>query len=373
MRIGIDIAQTCLPKAGCGWVAECMARAFLEHEAGHQYIFYHHFDSWINTSTRSPLNDLPLAAAPFRDLSAQDGVAAWNSIRERGIIPGAPDVVHANSYNAPRIENAKLVFTVYDVGFWAHPEHTTEANRHICQRGMLDALANADGFWFISDFTRREFDKYSGGWLQQTRKPWLVQPLAPRHPPPADGWTKPTDGAWLCVGTLEPRKNLDCLLDAYRIYAETSAIKRPLRLVGAHGWMCEGLVNRISRWDGPGIVQHAGYLPDPDLLHEYRASFGLVFPSIYEGFGLPVVEAMNQQTPVICGNLASLPEIGGQATIFVDPLTPAAIASAMLALEDDPAAYRQRALHCLHQAERFSWSRVAHALAEFDARLIGAA
>jgi len=370
MRIGFDIAQTCGPKAGCGWVADCLAREFLRVSPQHEYIWYHHFDSWINPNTDGgPVFDARVAT-PFHGVSADDARAQWQTIRRTGQMPGRPDVVHAHSFNAPKIKGARLVFTAYDVSFWAHPEFTTDLNRLTCQRGVLDALAHADGFYFISEHARSEFDRMTGGWLQESRRPTLVHYLAPRHAAPSEGWRKGLDGPWLSVGSLEPRKNLDFLLDAYRIYAEKSRIVRPLRMVGGSGWMRESLLGRISRWPHRGSVFYAGYVPDSDLLDEYRAAFGLTFPSHYEGFGLPVLEAMQQHTPVICGRVASLPEVGGDAAIYADIVDPEKFAAAMLALEDDEATYRRRSAASVAQSSKFTWEGLVGALEAFYARLV---
>lgn len=366
MRIGIDIAQTCTPKAGCGWVAHCLAHEFLRSAPNHDYIWYHHFDSWINTSnTDGPVCGASRVEMPFRGMPADTAMSVWNRIRTDGIIPGAPDIVHAHSFNAPRLSGTKLIFTVHDVGFWTHPEYSTELNRMVCQRGLLDALANADGFYFTSEYSRSEFDTMLGGWLTDSGRSVLVHPLAPRHPAPAAEWTPPADGSWLFVGTLEPRKNLDGLLDAYAIYLQNSESKRPLRIVGSHGWKCEQLVQRILAFQPAGFVQHTGYLPEPDLLHEYRHAFALVFPSYHEGFGLPVLEAMQQKLPVICSRKSSLAEVGGDAACFVNTENPKELADAMLRLETDSSLHRDLSAASSAHASHFTWESLVHRLIGF--------
>lgn len=122
MRIGFDIAQTCAPKAGCGWVADCIAREFLHTVPHHDYVWYHHFDSWINADTGGGPLPGGRVTSPFHGMGPQEARERWKSIRVSGELPGAPDVVHAHSFNAPRLKRTRLVFTAHDVSFWAHPD-----------------------------------------------------------------------------------------------------------------------------------------------------------------------------------------------------------------------------------------------------------
>jgi glycosyltransferase involved in cell wall biosynthesis len=370
MKIGFDVAQACVPKAGCGWVAECIAREFLRVSPKNEYVWYHQFGRWINPTTDGGPQAAGGVDAPFQGMAAGEALARWNEIRKTGLLPGKPDVVHAHSFNAPRLEGSRLVFTAHDVSFWRHPEFTTEHNRMNCQRGVLEALAHADGFYFTSEHARREFNAFTGGILDETGRPTLVRPLGARQPAPPPGWKKSSEGPWLAVGSLEPRKNLDFLLDAYLRYALESRAPRPLRLVGGTGWMSEELLRRIAAWSGPGAIEYSGYLDDGRLLEEYRSAFALLFPSRHEGFGLPVLEAMQQRTPVICGRVASLPEVGGDAVRYADVSSVEEFADAMLELDNHESRW---AALCEAGAKRsltFTWDRLVLALEEFYRQML---
>ncbi len=110
-----------------------------------------------------------------------------------------------------------------------------------------------------------------------------------------------------------------------------------MRIVGGDGWKSDALKQRIATLETRGRVQRLGYVPDADLARLYARTQALVFPSWYEGFGLPVLEAMSHGAPVICGDHSSLKEVGGEAAIYVDPASAESIANAMLALEANPA------------------------------------
>jgi len=124
---------------------------------------------------------------------------------------------------------------------------------------------------------------------------------------------------WLAVGALEPRKNLRRLLDAFTIYKGQATIQYPLVLAGGKGWLEDELEEFIHELGLSNNVQMLGYVPDEELAWLYRNCFSFVYPSLYEGFGLPVLEAMGLGAAVITSNATSLPEVAGDAAHYVNP------------------------------------------------------
>jgi glycosyltransferase involved in cell wall biosynthesis len=377
LRIGFDVAQTCQERAGCGWYADSLAHALVAAEPDNAYFFYHHFGQWCNESTDGGTHvDAPGAQSPLRALSAPEAAALWREVcaGERGL-PGEPDIVHANSYQAPPVGGARLVFTVYDVSYWTHPEFTTDGNRLNCQEGVLAALGRADGFLFISESSHLEFEQVLPGWLDRNRKPWAVTLLGQReHSAAPAGAADPADAGqgdyWLAVGTLEPRKNYETLLEALDLYWSRSPRPQPLRIAGGGGWKSGLLKKQLEDLETRGRVQQLGYVSDAELLRLYAGAQALVFPSWYEGFGLPVLEAMSQGAPVICSDRASLPEVGGEAAIYIDPASPESICQAMLRLEAAPDRRAQLVLAGRRRAERFSWAKTARETLDFYRRVL---
>ena len=371
LRIGLDVAQTCQERAGCGWQADALARALVAVEPENEYILYHHFDGWCNDHTDGGTHlDSPGVHSPLRGLGVTEADALWRRVRAGEIpLPGEPEIVQSNSYQAPFIGSARLVFFVHDVSFWVHPEFTTDGNRLHCQEGVLAALARADGFLFNSDFSRGEFDRLLAGWLERSGKPWAVTPLGQRELPPAEPSVADGD-FWLAVGTLEPRKNYETLLDVLDLYWKRSPCPLPLRIAGGDGWNSDKLRQRLSALETLGRVQRLGYVSDAVLAGLYARARALVFPSWYEGFGLPVLEAMGHGAPVICSGTSSLPEVGGEAAVYVDPGSAESICTALLALEADPA--RRAALSAAGraQAARFTWENTARRTLDFYRRVL---
>ncbi len=372
LRIGLDVAQTCQERAGCGWYADSLAHALVAAEPEHDYFLYHHFGGWFNERTDAGTHiEAPQVQSPLRDLSVPEAASLWEGIRNGDTpLPGEPDIVHANSYQAPPVGTARLVFTVYDVSYWVCPEFTTDGNRLHCQEGVFAALQRADGFLFISESSHREFESVLPGWLERHGKPWTVTPLGQRaRAAEAPGPAEEGD-FWLAVGTLEPRKNYETLLDALDLYWSRSPRPVPLRIAGGGGWKSDALKEHLATLEAQGRVERLGYVPDADLLRLYASARALVFPSWHEGFGLPVLEAMSQGAPVICSDRASLPEVGGEAAVYIDPGSAESICQAMLALESDPVRRARMAAASRRQAERFSWERTARETLAFYRRVL---
>ena len=374
LRIGFDVSQTCQERAGCGWFADSLAHALVKAEPENEYFLYHHFDQWLNGHTDAGTRiESPRVHSPLRDLSADEAAALWQRVRAGAMpLPGEPEIVQSNSYQAPPMGKARLVVFVHDVSYWVHPEFTTDGNRLHCQEGIFAALARADGFLFNSEFSHREFDRILSGWLQRSGKLWAVTPLGQREHAGSPESVNGDGGFWLAVGTLEPRKNYETLLDALDLYWSRSVCPLPLWIAGGDGWKSDALKQHLANLETQQRVRRLGYVPDAELSRLYARTQALVFPSWYEGFGMPVLEAMSHGAPVVCSNCASLPEIGGNAAIYVDPADAESICNAMLELEADPARRARFSEAGKRQAERFHWDKTARATLDFYRRVLDA-
>ena len=366
MRIGFDVAQTCEPKAGCGWVADLMARALAEKAPEDEIYLYHHFGAWLNVDTSQGTHlSRPNIKEPFSLLSVDAARELWAAVAAGQCeLPGRPDIVHSNCFQAPKVGSAKLVYTVHDVSFWVYPEFTTEVNRLGCQQGVLEAVSRAAGLVFVSESTRNEFEKIFPGLCGRRNIATLVAAHASRFPNLPHPRQELPPGGWLAVGSLEPRKNYGALLDALERYWERSKDRRPLAIAGGSGWKSDDLRRRIQDLEKRGLVCYLGYVSEERLKQLYRESFALVFPSHYEGFGLPIVEAMSQGCPVITRRNSSLEEVGGGAVVYYNE-TMEDLVERMLSLETSSGFYCERSRLSLGQAAKFDWSTTARSILEF--------
>jgi glycosyltransferase involved in cell wall biosynthesis len=180
-------------------------------------------------------------------------------------------------------------------------------------------------------------------------------------------------GFLLTVGTLEPRKNLSLTLRAYADLPAPIRDHCPLVVVGMRGWNTASVAPRLRALVQSGAVRALGFVDEAELPSIYSAARIFLYPSLYEGFGLPALEAMASGVPVIVSNRSSLPEVVGGAGIQIDPEDAAALCLAIQRLHDDPAAWQQHALAGLARAREFTWSRCAAVTAAVLARAAGRA
>ena len=371
MNIGFDVAQTCGVRAGCACYADALIRAMVSIAPENQYHLYHRFGGWIGVDPNQGTHiEAPGVSHPFLGMSEKESRQLWKDLAKgKKQLPGEPQIVQSNAFQAPKVGNAKLVVVVYDVSFWACPQFTTEGIRLGCQAGVLEALKRADGFLFISQSSMDEFQRILPGWLERNRRHAVAIPLASRVQ--TDAQSDRAEGDyWLAVGSLEPRKNYGTRLDAMELYWQRSARRIPLHLSGGDGWKNERLLGRMNQLGKKGMVRRLGYVPDEDLPGLYNAAMALVFPSWYEGFGLPVLEAMQCGCPVISSDRTSLPEIGGNAVSYIDPENPESICNAMLRMETEPGYRHQLVAAGRQRATQFSWEAAARATLDFYRKVL---
>lgn len=166
------------------------------------------------------------------------------------------------------------------------------------------------------------------------------------------------DGYLLAVGTLEPRKNLNFLIKGFDKAQEANPDLHMV-LAGRRGWMAQAIFDELERRDLLGKVHITGYVKDRHLPALYRGAAAFIYPSLYEGFGLPPLEAMACGTPVIVSRGSSLPEVVGEAGLYIDPLSVDELAAAIERVNREPELAAELSAKGLEQASLFSWERAA--------------
>jgi glycosyltransferase involved in cell wall biosynthesis len=263
------------------------------------------------------------------------------------------DVFHATSGPMARVPvGMSKVATAHDMAVFRYPGRYRAWQRMSGPR-RLAALAGYDRVISISQFTADEMIECLGvpaSLIEVVHNGCDFSPdvIPPERPP---DFELPPD-FFLFVGSLEPVKNLRLLRQAYESASARGITLPALVIVGARWLGVEGEGSPPPGW------LYAGRLDDDVLVHLYRRALALLFPTMYEGFGFPLVEAMALGCPVICSPLASLPELGGDAPIYADQ-TPAAYLEAMLAVAGDPARRDDQIAAGRERARRFDWRRCA--------------
>ena len=368
MRIGFDISQTGKAKAGCGWLADSLIRHLAEIDTRNEYVLYPTFGDgyWDIVGPESTVHvDKPNFQRGLSHATMAEMREFWrNPPSDLETRLGEPDIVHANNFFCPRgLRQARLVYTLYDMMFLEHPESTTEANRNVCFTGVFNASLRADFIVAISQYSRNHFlDTFPHYPPDRVR---VVHPgsrfhFQPQCPQPRRLADLLPGRFWLNVGTIEPRKNHRRLLLAYARLKKKSGGAFPLVLAGGKGWLMEEFGKFIEELGLQQDVIFLGYVEDTELQWLYQNCFAFLYPSLYEGFGLPVLEAMTLGAPVITSNRTSLPEVVGADGLLVDPLQEEEISQAMLKLSTDPALRVALGDRSRNRAKQFSWARTAN-------------
>jgi glycosyltransferase involved in cell wall biosynthesis len=273
----------------------------------------------------------------------------------------ACEVVHATNHVAipPAGPAQKLVVTVHDLAFERFPELFPRRWRWLYRAGLKATARRADAVLTPSQATADDLLSHTN--LDPAKV--HVTPLAASLPTTADdpmpilrrlGIEPPY---LLFVGTLEPRKNLVRLVRAYR-RAVASGLPHALVLAGATGWHAEALEAELAIV-GPGTILRTGLIGDAGLDAVYRGAAAFVYPSLFEGFGLPVLEAMARGVPTITSNASSIPEVAGQAAVLVDPTSEEDLAGAIESVLGDAELAESLRHAGPGQAANFSWDETA--------------
>lgn len=300
----------------------------------------------------------------------------WDLLGRPGLPPSlaAADLVHATNHAAvpPAGDAQKLVVTIHDLAFEYFPGLFPRPWRLLYKAGLRAAVRRADAILTPSRSTAEDV-------LSRTRvdpRKLYVVPLAASLPPgtldagEVLARLKIPRPFVLFVGTLEPRKNLVRLVRAYRRVAATG-LPHALVLAGPLGWHHESLMRELAL-QGPGEILMTGQLSPDELDAVYRAADAFVYPSLYEGFGLPVVEAMARGLPIVTSATSSIPEVAGDAALAVDPRSVRDIAQAIEQILTDPELSGRLAASARSRAERFSWDETARLTLEVYERVLGA-
>lgn len=332
----------------------------------------------------SPRESASAAAGTLRRLLQKSGAVValrqvvLNHRRKRALSGFEDHVYHGPNYYLPPREGPNVV-TIHDLSIFTMPEcHPPERVRYMREQIAL-SLKRATRLITDCAFTREETAAYFGWPIERID----VIPLA------SSGNFVPQDeiqvapvltrfglshrGYCLYAGTIEPRKNIGRLLEAYERLPQQLRQRFPLVLVGYRGWQSESVHARIAAGEREGWARYVGYVPGADLPALYAGARLFALPSLYEGFGLPVLEAMASATPVITSDRSSLPEVAGSAALTVDPYDVNGLREMLrIGLEDEAWQEKARA-DGLKQAARFSWRRCAEETARSYALAAGRA
>lgn len=357
LRIGADIRPFYEPLTGVGWYLYFLLHELAKHEDVELFLFGDarvtdlgprlHADPPANARLCTfDLRGFPESRA-LRSLTAAAYVL-WMKIINCDVMLGA-------NYFLPRLLSAvarRRVITVHDLTYKRFPELLQKETLDNLERHMTREIAAADAVICVSESTRQDLLRYYE--IDPARAVTIHSGIQTEHrlqPVPASPLTTLPSRYILFVSTIEPRKNLKTLLDAFRKLDYPGS----LVVVGKIGWKSEDIVDRLR---DRGVV-HLNYLNAADLAAVYEKAEVFVFPSIYEGFGFPLLEAMAHGVPVIAARSSSLPEVGGDAALYFDAVDSEALAHELRRLLGDRRLREEMVARGRERVRQFRWEDAA--------------
>ncbi len=363
MLIGIDASRTVTTRpTGTEIYSRHLIRALLAREGQRPHSVRHRFHLYFRCAP--PAGTLP-GSEPYIEMRAIPFPRLWTHLRlswEMARCP--PDVLFVPAHVLPLVHPRASLVTVHDLGYLyfpgAHPWRqrlylglSTRWNAHTAAHILADSEATKSDL--ITHY-RAAPDKITVAY------PGRDETLAPVRDPAKIEAAKARCGIsgdyFLYVGTLQPRKNLARVISAFAAL-KLSQSETVLVLAGKRGWLYNDLFAQVRRRGLEGRVLFPGYISDEDKAALMSGALAFVFPSLYEGFGLPVIEAQSCGCPVIASTTSSLPEVAGDAALLADPHDVAAIAAAMRRVAADPALREHLVERGFANARRFSWTACA--------------
>lgn len=274
-------------------------------------------------------------------------------------------LMHSMAFAMPRLAPCPVVVTIYDLSFIENPEAYPTAQRRYLENETAHSCRNAARLVAISESGRDDIHRIYGVPLERIDvvTPGASSTYRPLPVAQVDAFRREKslpDDFILHVGTLQPRKNIPTLLEAV---ARLGRPEVPLVLVGGKGWIYEEIFARVEALGLAGQVRFAGYVEDEELPLWYNAAAVLAFPSFYEGFGMPVAEALACGTPVVAAATSSLPEAGGDIALYFQPRDANELSERLRQALDDPAVRHKARTAGPAHAGRFSWARSGAELA----------
>lgn len=377
MRLGVDYSAAVWQGAGIGRYTRALIGELLRLDRENRYTLL--FPAGFPGRPAPFLSHLRHLNHPhlqLRPLPLSDRCLAVLWQRLRLPLPveafcGRLDLFYSPDFVLPPQLSGRRLLTVHDLAFLVHPECAVPSLGWYLRRAVPRSIARADLLLADSENTRRDLICLMG--VSPGRVEVLYPGVEPAFRPLAQASREAARARYglperflLTVGTIEPRKNLPRLLEALSGLPER--LRLPLVVVGRPGWLYEETFAAVERYGLQREVRFLGFVPQEDLPALYNLALALVYPSLYEGFGLPPLEAMACGTPVLTSSVSSLPEVVGEAAVLVDPADVSSIREGLRRLLEDGELRTRLREQGLARAREFTWEKAAGRLREIITR-----
>lgn len=366
MRILVDYTSGIAQNAGISRYTRNLVDALLSIDHDDSYTLF----SADKPRTARGFPTAPNVRAVVGPLSNKRMTTLWHRFRAPlpiEALAGSADVFHSPDFALPPVARARTVVTIHDLAFLTHPESALPSVRRYLLRVTPRAVERADRIIAVSQRTADDLVALIGAPHEKITTIHLgVDPGLPR----VEDLTRLEQVAArlgirrpfaLAVGTIEPRKNYVRLIQAFRQIRGTAGAPAQLIIVGRRGWLYDSVFSALSEAGMGNSALILERVTDGDLAALYSMATMLVTPSLYEGFGIPPVEAMAFGVPVIVSDGGALPEVVGEAGIVFPATDVEALASAMLRVGSDERLRHEMSLASQERARAFDWTQAARA------------
>ena len=366
MRIGLDYTSAITQGAGIGRYTRCLVDELLKLDGGHDYCLLS-----AHGTPEGGVDEIAhrarVVTLPFSERWTS---VLWHRLRLplwADLWSGTFDLFHSPDFLLPPLRTGRTIVTVHDLSFIRVPECAYPALRRYLQTTVPRSLRRADLVLADSHSTKSDLIELLGSPERQVRVVHLgveprFRPLECGELDQARALLDLPEHFVLAVGTLQPRKNYVRLITAFSQLRKAAACPHRLVIVGGEGWLYEDIYRRAEEDDIKGLVVFPGHISDDLLPALYNLADLFVFPSLYEGFGLPPLESMACGTPVVASSISSIPEVVGQAAILVDPRDTEGMTEAMRKGLFDRPICDKIVQAGFKRVREFTWTRAAQSV-----------
>lgn len=267
------------------------------------------------------------------------------------------NIFFSPAHYIPRYCPIPTVVTIHDVSYLYYPEEFLKNDLYKLTHWTAAAVARSKQIIAVSKTTKKDLLKHYQ--IEEDKVSVIYNgftKLNAENPDrnPIEAYNLKNNKYILYVGTLQPRKNINILIRAFKnVQEKHSSLK--LVIVGKKGWMWKTIFEEVEDLQLTESIIFTGYIPDAEVAELYKHALVFVLPSLYEGFGIPILEAMSQRCPVIASYRSSLPEIAGEACLYFDPADPEALATKIESIIQDPQLRNDLIQKGIERSENFSW------------------
>ncbi len=373
MRIGVDVSRYFDKSGGVGIYAANLLKYLLKIDKNNEYNAYSFFYNCfpLNWKHKKIIDEFrKYGEVNFSQINLPTSILKrkWNnaSIEKKEKLMGSVDIIHSTAYMIPELFNARLVVTIHDLSFLIFPEYHTKENYELVLRNLIYLNSRPDMVVCVSWQTKKDVIKYFH--VPEEKLSVIYEGVDDSFKEEIDSDFRKkilekyglTGKYLLCVASIEPRKNFLRIINAFSEFIKQEEYKEySLVCVGGRGWKNIEIYSLVKQKNLEGKIKFLGFIEESELAPIYNQAEIFLYPSLYEGFGLPVLEAMACAVPVVTSNVSSLPEVASDAAILINPYSEKDIYTTVCSLLENGSLREELISKGLDRVREFSWEKTA--------------